>query len=48
VKKELIVDFARKSLGRAPTGETVDTPFGIVTYDFVLKQAAAAKLRGAA
>jgi hydroxyquinol 1,2-dioxygenase len=48
VKKELIVDFERKAPGRAPTGETLATPFHVVRYDFVLKQAEAAKLRGAA
>jgi hypothetical protein len=48
VKKELIVDFERKPAGSAPTGEKVATPFNVVRYDFVLQQAQAAKLRGAA
>jgi hydroxyquinol 1,2-dioxygenase len=48
VKKELIVDFERKPPGRAPSGENVATPFNVVRYDFVLQQAEAAKLRGAA
>ena len=48
VKKELIVEFERKPPGRAPTGEDVPTAFHVVKYDFVLKQAQAAKLRGAA
>src|SRR5256884_5856853 len=48
VKKELIVDFERKPPGRAPPGENVATAFPAVKYDFVLKQAQAAKLRGAA
>jgi hydroxyquinol 1,2-dioxygenase len=48
VKKLLIVDFERKPAGRAPTGEAVATSYHVVRYDFVLKQAEAAKLRGAA
>jgi hydroxyquinol 1,2-dioxygenase len=48
VKKELIVDFERKPAGRAPSGETVATPFNVVRYDFVLQQAEASRLRGAA
>ena len=48
VKKELIVDFERKPPGSAPTGETVATPFNVVRYDFVLQQAEAERLRGAA
>ena len=48
VKKELIVDFERKQPGRAPTGENVTTPFNVVRYDFVLQQAEAGRLRGAA
>ena len=48
VKKELIVDFERKPPGAAPTGETVATPFNVVRYDFVLQQAEAERLRGAA
>jgi hypothetical protein len=48
VKKELIVDFERKPAGSAPTGENVATPFNVVRYDFVLLEAQAEKLRGAA
>ncbi|HEV2954912.1 MAG TPA: dioxygenase [Xanthobacteraceae bacterium] len=48
VKKDLIVDFERKPAGRAPTGENVTIPFNVVRYDFVLQQAQAEKLRGAA
>jgi len=48
VKKELIAEFKRRPPGKAPTGESVATPLHVVTYDFVLKQAEAAKLRGAA
>jgi hydroxyquinol 1,2-dioxygenase len=48
VKKELIVDFERKPAGSAPTGEKVATPFNVVRYDFVLLEAQAEKLRGAA
>jgi len=48
VKKELIVDFERRPPGAAPTGETVATPFNVVRYDFVLQQAEAERLRGAA
>jgi hydroxyquinol 1,2-dioxygenase len=48
VKKPLIVDFERRPPGRAPSGETVATPYHVVRYDFVLKKAEAAKLRGAA
>ena len=48
VKQELIAKFEHRPPGKAPTGENVATPFYVVTYDFVLKQAQAAKLRGAA
>jgi hydroxyquinol 1,2-dioxygenase len=48
VKKELIVDFERKPAGRSPMGENVATPFNVVRYDFVLLEAQAEKLRGAA
>jgi hydroxyquinol 1,2-dioxygenase len=48
VKKELIANFEHRPPGKAPTGESVATPFNVVTYDFVLKQAQAATLRGAA
>lgn len=36
VKQELICDFVRHEPGVAPTGETVDTPFWTIDYDFVL------------
>jgi hypothetical protein len=42
VKEPLIVDFVKKPAGRAPTGETVATPFYEVRYDFVLQKAAQA------
>jgi hydroxyquinol 1,2-dioxygenase len=48
VKKELIVDFERKPPGTAPTGENVTIPFNVVRYDFVLLEAQAERLRGAA
>lgn len=38
VKEGLIVDFVQKPAGRAPTGETLDTPFYEVRYDFVLQK----------
>ena len=42
VKEPLIVEFVKKPAGRAPTGETVATPFYEVRYDFVLHKAAQA------
>ena len=43
VKEPLIVEFVRKPAGsKAPTGETIDTPFYEVSYDFVLQQQAKA------
>ena len=36
VKQELIADFHRHEPGVAPTGETVDTPFWTIEYDFIL------------
>ena len=42
VKEPLIVEFVKKPAGRAPTGETVATPFYEVRYDFVLQKAAQA------
>ena len=42
VKEALIVDFVKKPPGKAPNGETVDTPFYEVKYDFVLEQKQAA------
>ena len=38
VKEPLIVDFIKKPAGKAPTGETVATPFFEVRYDFVLQR----------
>ena len=42
VKEPLIVDFIKKPPGKAPTGETVATPFYEVKYDFVLEKRAQA------
>jgi hydroxyquinol 1,2-dioxygenase len=42
VKEPLIVEFVKKPPGKAPTGETVSTPFYEVKYDFVLQKQAAA------
>ncbi len=36
VKQELITDFKQHPPGTAPTGETVDTDFWTIDYDFVL------------
>jgi hydroxyquinol 1,2-dioxygenase len=44
VKEKLIVDFNKKPGGKAPTGETLATPFYEVTYDFVLQKAAAKQM----
>ena len=42
VKEPLIVDFQKMPAGsKAPTGETVDTPFYVIQYDFVLQKAKA-------
>jgi hydroxyquinol 1,2-dioxygenase len=38
VKEPLVVEFVKKPPGKAPNGETVDTPFYEVKYDFVLEQ----------
>ena len=38
VKAPLVVDFVKKPAGKAPNGETIDTPFYEVKYDFVLEQ----------
>jgi hydroxyquinol 1,2-dioxygenase len=40
VKDALIVEFVKKPPGKASNGETVDTPFYEVKYDFVLGAAA--------
>ncbi|MBV8108263.1 MAG: hydroxyquinol 1,2-dioxygenase [Hyphomicrobiales bacterium] len=42
VKEPLIVNFVKKPPGKAPTGETVATPFYEVKYDFVLEKRAQA------
>jgi hydroxyquinol 1,2-dioxygenase len=42
VKAPLIVDFVENPSGTAPTGETVDTAFYTITYDFVLQPVAQA------
>jgi hydroxyquinol 1,2-dioxygenase len=43
VKEPLIVDFHKEPAGaKAPTGETIDIPFYVVHYDFVLERAAQA------
>ena len=42
VKDALIVEFVKKPPGKASNGETVDTPFYEVKYDFVLEQKQAA------
>jgi hydroxyquinol 1,2-dioxygenase len=39
VKEPLIVEFKQQPPGKAPTGETVDTPWYLVNYDFVLQNA---------
>ena len=38
VKAPLVVEFVKKPAGKAPNGDTVDTPFYEVKYDFVLEQ----------
>ena len=42
VKEPLIVDFKRMPPGKAPNGETIDTGYLVVNYDFVLQPAAQA------
>jgi hydroxyquinol 1,2-dioxygenase len=37
VKAPLIVQFEKQPPGKAPTGETVDTAYYVMTYDFVLQ-----------
>jgi hydroxyquinol 1,2-dioxygenase len=45
VKEPLIVAFDKKPAGsKAPSGETVDEPFYVVHYDFVLDRAAEAAI----
>ncbi len=43
VKEPLIVDFKQIPGGKAPNGETLESPFYEVNYDFVLQKAAIAK-----
>jgi hydroxyquinol 1,2-dioxygenase len=43
VKEPLIVEFTKKSGGKAPTGEIVNQPFYEVRYDFVLQSKAKAQ-----
>jgi hydroxyquinol 1,2-dioxygenase len=38
VKEPLIVDFEQQPAGKAPNGETIDGPYYVVHYDFVLQQ----------
>jgi len=41
VKEPLIVEFKTMPAGsKAPTGKTIDVPFHVVDYDFVLQPAA--------
>ena len=42
VKEPLIVEFVKKPPGKAPTGESMATPFYEVRYDFVLQKQAEA------
>ena len=42
VKEPLVVEFVKKPPGKAPNGETIDTPFYEVNYDFVMEQKQAA------
>src|SRR5215467_9765185 len=42
VKEPLIVDWGKRPPGKTPTGETLTTPFYVVTYDFVLAKRAEA------
>ncbi len=43
VKEPLIVDFKQMPGGKAPNGETLESPFYLVNYDFVLQKTAIAK-----
>jgi hydroxyquinol 1,2-dioxygenase len=43
VKAPLIVEFQQIPGGKAPTGETLENPFYLVRYDFVLQKTAIAK-----
>ena len=42
VKEPLIVEFVKRPPGKAPTGETMATPYYEVKYDFVLQKEAEA------
>ena len=42
VKAPLVVEFVKRPPGKAPNGETIDTEFYEVKYDFVLEQRQAA------
>ncbi len=42
VKEPLIVDFRKQPPGRAPNGETIEEPWYLVEYDFVLDRKAPA------
>lgn len=45
VKEPLIVEFKEMPAGaKAPTGETINVPFYVIDYDFVLQPAAAAAI----
>ena len=43
VKEPLIVEFTKKSGGKAPNGEMLNEPFYLVHYDFILQKAAKAQ-----
>ena len=43
VKEPLIVDFKEVPGGKAPNGQTLSSPFCLVSYDFVLQKTAIAK-----
>jgi len=47
VKTPLVVEFVKRLPGKAPNGETVDTPFYEVKYDFILENKQAAALAAA-
>ncbi len=42
VKEPLIVDFVKKPAGTAPNGQKIDTPYYVISYDFVLQKSAKA------
>ena len=43
VKEALITEFKKMPAGKAPNGETVNEPFYLVQYDFILQKAAKAQ-----